>query len=508
MDPLGYYAELGLDSTASADEIRRAFRRLAKEHHPDASGQPSSTEKFQRIVAAHAVLSNKKSRADYDASSNRSAANPFSPFGEYHARYTYDFGSWPPSGFKTGGKYDGTASSSSRDGQPTYEPVRCSQCHKEVAQPRYLIFRSVVSLIIVTITPTEGIFCSNCAAKVSLRNTLISSIFGWWGIPWGPLQTIKEVFHNASGGRRRRDLDERLQFQNTFAFAARGNKTLAASIALNLKNAKDQFIAAKAQELLEKFRADGGTPARLKSVWKPRPGRYLAHIGALLLVPGLLALIVVDSTATKPWSASSNRRGLPPATKVQTKPIGGSMVVERLPDDLPKLGDRGTTTVSRFPPVPEKRPPQPGDESLIRMANSCKRIPKNGAVLARRVKALKQGHRVTIMNGSNGDAIIKVRNAANGKLAVSFFVKNGQNATVTGIPDGSYKVQFAYGDLLREDCASFFDPIASELLAVQPLSTQRTKTHVVTRHLSYTLYTVVGGNVEQETISDAEFERD
>jgi len=62
-----YYADLGVSKTASADEIGRAFRKLAARYHPDRNpGDPSAEEKFKRIAEAYNVLSDPKSRAAYD----------------------------------------------------------------------------------------------------------------------------------------------------------------------------------------------------------------------------------------------------------------------------------------------------------------------------------------------------------------------------------------------------------------------------------------------------------
>jgi len=62
-----YYADLGVSKTASADEIGRAFRKLAARYHPDRNpGDKSAEEKFKRIAEAYNVLSDPKSRAAYD----------------------------------------------------------------------------------------------------------------------------------------------------------------------------------------------------------------------------------------------------------------------------------------------------------------------------------------------------------------------------------------------------------------------------------------------------------
>src|SRR5690349_10771892 len=61
------YQELGVAKTASADEIRRAFRKLAKAHHPDANpGNASAEERFKRVSRAFDILGDPEKRAKYD----------------------------------------------------------------------------------------------------------------------------------------------------------------------------------------------------------------------------------------------------------------------------------------------------------------------------------------------------------------------------------------------------------------------------------------------------------
>ncbi|HHT38164.1 MAG TPA: molecular chaperone DnaJ [Mollicutes bacterium] len=61
-----YYEILGVSKNASDAEIKSAFRRLAKEYHPDVSKDPNATEKFKEIQEAYAVLSDKTKRSQYD----------------------------------------------------------------------------------------------------------------------------------------------------------------------------------------------------------------------------------------------------------------------------------------------------------------------------------------------------------------------------------------------------------------------------------------------------------
>ena len=61
-----YYSILGVDKNASADEIKSAYRRLAKKYHPDLNKAPDAAEKFKEINEAYEVLGDDKKRANYD----------------------------------------------------------------------------------------------------------------------------------------------------------------------------------------------------------------------------------------------------------------------------------------------------------------------------------------------------------------------------------------------------------------------------------------------------------
>lgn len=62
-----FYQVLGISSDASADEVRRAYRKLAQQHHPDANpGNPEAEERFKLISEAYSVLSDAEKRAEYD----------------------------------------------------------------------------------------------------------------------------------------------------------------------------------------------------------------------------------------------------------------------------------------------------------------------------------------------------------------------------------------------------------------------------------------------------------
>ena len=61
-----FYKELGVSSDASADEIKRAYRKLARDLHPDTNSDPSAAERFKAVSEAHSVLSDAAKRKEYD----------------------------------------------------------------------------------------------------------------------------------------------------------------------------------------------------------------------------------------------------------------------------------------------------------------------------------------------------------------------------------------------------------------------------------------------------------
>ena len=92
-----YYKNLGISKNASSDEIKRAYRRLAQEHHPDKGG---SQEKFKEINEAYQILSDPQKKAQYDQfgttfeqAQARGGAHGFEGFRDFSSfAEAFDFG--------------------------------------------------------------------------------------------------------------------------------------------------------------------------------------------------------------------------------------------------------------------------------------------------------------------------------------------------------------------------------------------------------------------------------
>ncbi len=74
-----YYATLGVPRDASLDQIKKAYRKLARQHHPDMSKAPQAEAQFKEAAEAYATLKDPEKRAVYDEMGRHPAGEDFAP---------------------------------------------------------------------------------------------------------------------------------------------------------------------------------------------------------------------------------------------------------------------------------------------------------------------------------------------------------------------------------------------------------------------------------------------
>ena len=175
-----YYKVLGVQKSASDKDVARAYRKLAKQYHPDAN--PGSEERFKEISAAYEVIGDATKRKEYDEvrtmSEHGFAGNPFAGGGAgqgggpgFSNFRVDDLGDLLGNIFGRGGGRRG------RTGGAAVSPQRGQDIEAEL----HLSFPDAVKGATTTVNVTSEVPCSTCGGSGAAPGSAPSSSRDWSG---------------------------------------------------------------------------------------------------------------------------------------------------------------------------------------------------------------------------------------------------------------------------------------------------------------------------------------
>ena len=195
-DPRGYYRTLGVPVTATQEQIKQAFRALAKALHPDLNRGQDTTRAFQTVNEAYGVLSDPDQRAAYDQTGSPQAAP----------------------------RPRGGASPTRAEPSFQVEPYTCVDCGCVSPKLRHILYTQVVSYLIGSYkTNIWGVFCEECASKRLTKASLITGAFGWLSVP-GMLFSAHALGRNLAGGQKQNLINLEICTRQAVYYFTRGER--------------------------------------------------------------------------------------------------------------------------------------------------------------------------------------------------------------------------------------------------------------------------------------------
>lgn len=175
-----YYQILGLSRTASPDDIKKAFRRLARQYHPDLHSGAAKSEmerKFKELNEAYEVLSDPEKRTQYDRRSSSTAWSRSETHTKSKAKAD-DFGfasRQPHTGFSTGSFSDFFETLFGEHQEP---PPGFNDQGEDVETTVEVSLRDVYWGITKRVSLLEPVTCTTCRGSGSLRGRACHACFG------------------------------------------------------------------------------------------------------------------------------------------------------------------------------------------------------------------------------------------------------------------------------------------------------------------------------------------
>jgi len=385
-----YYKVLGVPRTASATQIKQAYRILVKQFHPDINQTSSAAERTKQLNEAWAALSDPQKKMSYDMDIK-----------------THE------SGQQNSASSQGTSTKRrTESASPRPEPnFSCEKCGRIDSTLRVSATWRVYSFINYSRkSPTVKILCCRCRLKESLAASAVTVLLGWWSI-WGFFWTLEALFNNARGGEQ--PIENNAALLNALAYqlykAGRRQEAYEALVsALKLKpdTQSEQMRDYLKQQL---------PPIQKKTFWERfrklelHPAYYHAPAGVIVSFALFFWIHALDATESSNTSTAYTPRARPPAQQ-----------------------HVGFTPVDIQPAFNEPEQPLPEQDNLL-LSDRIVNYTDTTAPL-----------KITTRE-SDGNYVMKVVDWNSGEFVAMYFIRRGSTLSIE-LPLGFYKLKFASGD--------------------------------------------------------------